>query len=784
LFILISLNIIYIPSNIEAMKNHLTSIIDKAIYLILLLVAGITPLLFLNQTTEFYDMPKLVFLLVATIVLLGLSIFSWILKGKITVTTTPLDAPLLLFLAVILISTFFSGTRFQAIYGDFPSVHGSAVSWAVYIFLYFITVSNLKNLTRIRNFLYVLYASATVVALITLSSFFGIFFPLDLAKGVNFTPTGSTFSTIALLMLLLPLPLVSILNPNKYLPSGLALILFVLFGVTIALIGSTAAYVILLFVFGVSLFVSKNHLTKKGLILFIISAIAIGSTLILAYVPFPGNTTQQLEAAFPKEIQLPIPISWKVSASSFRDAPFFGTGPSSYLFNFTSYKPVEFNLLKYWNFSFGVASNEFLQVLGTLGLLGFFALILLCLVIIKNSNKFLSLTHHDGSENNSQNIILSALAISGLLSIALFAIHATTLTSTVITLFILAVLMMSQESIRNKETEFSMGIKAVTSQNRQFDLLPVVIFIIFLIGAITVLAKTYTAVVADYYHRQALSQANKDGALTYQYLQKAESLNPLIDLYRVDMAQTNFALANAIAVQKGPTKDNPNGSLTDQDKQTIQTLLSQAINEGRASVVISPRSSRNWEVLASVYRNITGVANNALTFSLDAYGKTIQRDPLNPLLRFSVGELYYSIQNYDTAIRFFTDAINLKPDYVNAYYNLVLAYREKGDLQSAKLVAEQGLTLIKKETNPEDYETVFDLIGDLKAKIESLNEAQGSNQASETNAGLKNEKLPSVDVTGLNNPPSISTPSAVKQNPNVNIPKMSPTTSPTPTTTP
>jgi tetratricopeptide (TPR) repeat protein len=762
------------------MKNQLSSIVDGITYVILLAVAAFIPLLFLNSTTEFYDMPKLIFLIAATVALLGLSIFSWIVKGKITISKTPLDIPLILFLAVILISSFFSGTKLQAIYGDFPSVHGSAVSWVCYILLYFVTVANLKTMSRIRNFLYVLFASAAVVAVITIASFFGIFLPIDFAKTVNFTPTGSSFSTIALLMLLLPLPLISVLHPNKYLPTPVAMILSIVFGITIALTGSLATYIILALVFAFCFFISKNHLHKDGFTLFLAAVIVVGLTLTLANVPFPGNKIQQMTSAFPKEIQLPLPISWKVSVSSFRDAPFFGTGPASYLFNFTSYKPVEFNVLNYWNFSFQNATNEFLQDLGTLGIFGFVALLLLCIVIIRNSAKFFSITGNDQGGHNNQHIILPALAVTGLISIAFFFIHANTLVSTVVTMLLLAAFMMSEDSIRSKETHISMGLKASTSQGNQFDLLPVVIFIVFLVGAGFLANKTYAAVSADYYHRQSLLQANKNGTLTYKNLQRAETLNPMIDLYRVDMAQTNFALANAIAVQKGPTKDNPKGSLTTDDRKTIQTLLSQAINEGRASVALSPRSSRNWEVLASIYRNITGVASNALTFSLDAYGKAIQRDPLNPSLRFTVGELYYSLKNYDSAIRFYTDTINLKPDYVNAYYNLAIAYRDKGDVQSAKIVADQTLKLIKKDQNPKDYETVSKLDAELDDKIKSLAEAQ----AKQASTGLKNQNLPNVNVEGLNNPPSVATPSAVKANPSAKIPQVTTTPSPSPTTTP
>src|SRR5205085_1208293 len=141
-------------------------------------------------------------------------------------------------------------------------------------------------------------------------------------------------------------------------------------------------------------------------------------------------------------------------------------------------------------------------------------------------------------------------------------------------------LMASQKSIREKVMHLSMGIKASSGDN-QFDLFPVITFIVLLIAGVFVLFRTYSVVSADYYHRQALVGANKNGSLTYTNLQKAENLNPFIDLYRVDMAQTNFALANALAVQKGPSVANKNGSLTDQDKRTIQTLLSQSINEGR-----------------------------------------------------------------------------------------------------------------------------------------------------------------------------------------------------------
>lgn len=760
------------------MRDQVVSYIDNAITLILLIVAGITPLLFFNQLTEFYEMPKLVMLIVAVILLYGLWIFSWIVKGKIVLTRTPLDFPLLLLLVVVLLSTYFSASHYTSIYGNFPTVQGSAVTYVVYILLYFVTVANLRNLAQIKNFVYILYAGGILVAFVTLLSFFGIFLPFDFARTVNFTPTGSSFSTVALLVLLLPLPLLSLINPNKYMPVPVAAAVTLLFGITVILIGSTPSLVALVIAIGICLFVSKPALIKKNSVYATAPLAVLALVFIFAYLPFRGNALNHQEANFPKEIQLPFTISWKVSATAFRDAPFIGTGPSTYLYNFTEYRPLTFNTLSYWNFTFNTAYDEYLQTLGTLGFFGVLALILLSLIVINNARKNLFFDPADTRSDNTH-ILVPSLAVSGLMTIVVLAIHASTLVSTVSTLFILATLMMSQKSIREKVTELSMGIKASTVDNKQIDLFPVIIFVVFLIAAVPVLYLLVNDVTADYWHRQALNEVPFSGTLTYTDLQKAESLNPTIDLYRVDMAQTNFALANALVIQKGPSKANPKGTLTDADRSTITTLLSQAVNEGRAAAALSPENAQNWAVLGSIYRNIAGVAANALTYSLASYNQAIQLDPSNPLLRMDVGGIYYSARNYDLATRFFTDAANLKPDYANAYYNLAIAYQQNGDLQDAYIVANQTVQLLAQNSpNSVDYKTATALLSSIKQQILKNQPAQTTQQApaAQTNSAIQNKNVGGkVNVNNLNNPPSITPAPTVQPNPNAALPQATPT---------
>jgi len=758
------------------MRHHISAYLDYAITFILFLVAGLTPLLFLNQTTEFYETPKLIFLVVATTLLVGLWIFSWVVKGKIVFTRTPLDIPLLIFLVVVLISTYLSGSRYEALYGNLPRVHGSAVSWVVYILLYFVTVSHLRDLTKIKMFLNVLYGSAVIVAALTLLAFFHAFLPFDFTKAVNFTPTGSTFSTIAFLLLLLPLPILSVITPNRFMPLPLAIVLTILFGITVSLTASIPSLVALLIVFALCFFLSKPHQVRKTLPAFLLTFAVVAVVFLLAYIPFSGNALQQLEANFPKEIQLPFTSSWVVSVTAFRDAPFFGTGPSTYLFNFTTYKPVAFNLLPYWNFSFDTAYNEFLQVLGTLGAFGFIALLYFCIVLLVNSWRNLAVDTQDAQVENTQ-VLLPAMATSGLMAIVLLAIHATTLVSVVVTFFVAAVLMMTQKSIRERVTELSLGLKAATANNRQLDLFPVIIFVVYVIAAVAVLYRTVTMTAADYYHRQALVSANTSGTQAYQDLQKAEQLNPYVDLYRVDMAQINFALANAIVANAKPAADGKI-TLSNQDKQNIQTLLAQAINESRAAVLLSPRSANNWALLGSIYRNISGVAQNALAFSLSAYSNAIQLDPMNPTLRLNVGGIYYITKNNNQAIQFFTDAANLKPDDANAYYNLSIAYRDNGDIADALVVANQTVSLLQSNKNSADYKVAVKLLSDLKIANAKQQKAQTTQQApaSQSNSALQNPNLPKV--SNLNNPPSVTPAPTVQPNPKAGVPQVSPTAAP------
>lgn len=753
------------------MNNKLDNITGGIFKTVLLATMLFLPLIFWNLTTEFYETPKFIALALVIIVLL----ITWGVRllgsGKVTLTRTPLDLPLIIFLLILIISTVFAPAQAVSIIGNMPRVSNGLLASALYILLYFLLISNIKDAATVRRALYLMVVSAIVLSILSLLSFFGAnVMPWGFTKSVSFTPSGSNFSTTALLALSLPILLVSLLrNPQDKLLSFGKLFLssvLALFGATIALTGTFSTYAASSVAIALVLFAVSTSSIRKNLIFLAIPLIVTLMVVISSFVAVGGakNPIYSRVQSFPREVQLPPDTTWKIAISSFRDSPIWGSGPASFLMDFTLNKPLEFNSNKYWNVRFDQGFNEYLQILATLGGAGVLALLLVTLIFIRLALKNLTFPH--------SNIGLS-LAISGIIFFILLTLHPANLVLWTIGIITLALFMVIHKDLTD---EVNIGIAATSRLDKQirlhFTALPTLLLIVLisLAGALAYFGGRFA--LADYHHRNAVNNiALGQGSAAYNELLATEQLNPFVDLYRTDLAQTNYVLANTLALTKGPSQSSPSGTLTDQDKQNIQTLLSQAITEGRVAVVLNPNNPNNWEILGSIYRQISGVAQNALEFSLDSYGHAIQRDPFNPILRVTVGGIYQSVKNYDQAIRFFTDAANLKPDYANAYFNLAVALRDRGNLSDAAVMAEKTISLLDPKSS--DYQVASKLLSDLKAQ-QATGSASASNVVTDQNSSglqneakassaLQNKNLPKLLDQTLSKPVNIATPPAVSK---------------------
>ncbi|MBI4038315.1 O-antigen ligase family protein [Candidatus Daviesbacteria bacterium] len=722
----------------------LTKLLQNINVVFIYILAALLPVFFTPLTTEFYDTGK--FLLLGLVVLLML--FGWglriIAEHKIVIVKTPLDLGLILFLAVAILSTVFSQTPSTALYGLLPKVHGSLLFLASLVLLYFLTTSHIKSIKQIQTILELLLFSGLIMGLVSLLAYFQIYLPYSFAKFSNFSLAGSPVAGTLFLSLLLPIALVQLSysfkpfakNPLERLVTFLYLAFILVATLDIVLVGNLVSWVAALFGVGLTLYF---HL-KKALIVPIALIGLIGLVVaILSYTPTLKDQTPLGKAAqsFQREMQLPFSFSWKISASAFRDSPILGTGPASYSYNFTQYKPIEINRTELWNLRLNTAHNQFLQTWAEEGGTGVLLLILISAIFL-----VMALKHRDGE----------GLALSGMIFLLIMALSPQTVLTQTGGFLIFSLFMVSL-AIKRQTPPTSVDLAG----NSTHFLIPTLVILPFIGIALAGVFFLGKLTLGEVYHRAALvAVAQNKGLDAYNNLVAAERFNSSIDLYRIDLLQTNFALANAIAAQRGPSEASPAGSLTDRDKGNIQTLLQQAIAEGRAAIALAPRSAANWETLALLYRQIQGVATNGLQFSLDSYGRAIFLDPLNPFLRLSVGGIYYQAKNYDLAVRFFDDAVSLKPDYANALYNLAIALRDKGNIQEAIQVTERLIGLLQDKPTSEDYKTASNLLAELREKLPPATQPTQSPPSA-----LEQKNLPKV--LDLPQPEKISTPPAVKK---------------------
>lgn len=753
----------YISMIVDRFKATISLISQLSV--LMLVIA--TPLVVWNQMTDLFELPKFLILLLVTLLLLVSASLTLLADGRLTISRTPLDLPLVMLLVVSIISTFFAQAKWVSILGNFPHLNNSLIFMTTLTLFYFILAAHLKKVSFVKQLPLALLFTGVLVSVVSLLSYFGIPLPFSFAKLQNFTPTGSAFSTTAYLALLLPLPVLELLKPNtdkslvqevnNLFPLNaikpLWAMILGLFLVVIVVIGSSPTYIAAFIAVALTLMSLPQNDVKKSYLYLMVPVASVILVAVLSFVKLPDtiNPLYSRAQSYQRELQLSFVTSWKISVSSFRDAPFWGTGPASYLFDFSTYKPLEFNNTSLWNRRFDTAANEYLGVLATLGGAGFIALLLATVIFV--SMAFKALVWPNTEEGHTLSLG-RFLAVSGITFFVLLALHSSTLVLWIIGIVILASFM----SLFKKTSSLSVlsSLPSGHDASQALESIPGIILMLVLILSAFLLFYTGRFVIADFHHRQALNNVSRGAGIdAYNSLVKAETLNPYVDLYRTDLAQTNFALANTIA--SGRASGTSSATLSDQDKQNIQTLLSQAISEARKATELSPNNPLNWEILGSIYRQIAGVAQNALIFALDSYGRAIQKDPLNPLLRLNAGGIYYSVKNYDLAIRLFSDSIALKGDYANGYYNLAVALKDKGEIKGAIVAAEKVISLV--DNKSEDYRVANNLLTELKSKDQAASNTEAP--AAKTSSALDKKDLPKV--LNLPKPDKIATPEAVKK---------------------
>lgn len=690
-------------------------IIEYGIYALF----AVTPLLFnLSRTlpsSELFEWNKMAFVYGLTIIITTAWICRMIMTRKLLIKRTPFDIPLLLFLFSQILATVFSIDRHVSIYGYYSRFHGGLLSTVSYVLLYYAFVSN-RDLLVFSRLLLFTFSSVVVVIFYGVLEKFGIDAHLWVQDVQNrvFSTFGQPNWLAAYIAVILPLFIHKIIQhvPKqkitlKSIPAHREILLFSVLAIL--------SYICLLFTksrsgflgfwladvliwAGVFYFAKKAGMQssiKRLFIFFHILLVICNFVIRTPFAQYNRFATVDLFNAAPAPIETPSfsdtviqvgvtdsadirRIVWQGAIDIVRDYPLFGTGPETFAFAYYKYRPAAHNLTSEWELLYNRAHNEFLNIAATSGLFGLGTyLLLLATVILWTFKKIWT------SGNFEKQHLLIAL-LAAYISILVTNFFGFSVVVIALFLFLIPALILYQTT----------ALPAAPS-------LPPLTFprnlalLLVGIGGIYFLCIPIRFWIADSFYAQAIQDKRRDALETSrEYIKQALRLRPDEPLYHDERADIASLLASSYWEQGDATHAGE--------------LISEAVAESTSALKTSPQNVNFWKTRTRVFFLLSTVDD---AFTEEALKNILIAQDLAPTdvkIAYNVAVIQGRLGQNAEAIKTLEHAVELKPDYRDAYMALALFYEDAGNTQKAR----ETLELILTRINPDDQE--------VKEKLDNL----------------------------------------------------------------
>ena len=703
-----------------------TKVYNKIIRWAIYILTFLMPLFFLPWTNEVLEFNKQALLIFLTTV----AFVSWMVKilitGRIKWSTNPLNLPLMIFLGFYGLATLFSQYRYGSLMG-FPSHLSEAwINFLCFFALYLVILNNFR-VSQIINLFFVSVSSIFLSAVFAIFHLFGLWdLPWNFAriKSFNLVGTLNSLGILSVFGLVLAVGLLFVLRREKRILK-IALSLFILtFLFVIILLNFWSLWVCLLVSMTVLLALgmlsqrSGYFDDERGLVgpfkpqLLILPMIFLIAALFFLVI----RPVLPLNLNLPFEISPSYQASLDIAFQTLNHKPVFGSGPETFVFDYSKYRSQQINQTTFWNYRFSDTPSQVLTWLSTIGILGVFSflvfvgifiwLILRCLLSKSFKESYWSL-------------ILIVFS-SWLVLLTAFFIYPINMTLNfyfwlAIALSVVLVVKGSKGLERNiiintGRTFLSDAkrIKAVSkigrfsrigtlrfslSDSPRWGLIIIFIFVIIFGLFLTLFyfgAQRYTAEV--YYQKRAKADSLSQASF---WLAKAINLNRFQDLYWRDWSQVLISRAeNELKKLQGNEKGN---QLMDTVRKNVQVWTTNAVNAAKQATEVSSYNVLNWQNRGDIYRRLMGYISGSDEWAIKAYQRAVELEPKNPFLCTQLGLVYrmnadLARKNKDEekandylskAEENLNKAINLKADYWPAHYQLALVYDRQGRLKQA-----------------------------------------------------------------------------------------------------
>lgn len=680
-----------------------------AIYFAVFLV----PLLFLPFTSNVLDFNKQAVL----VVLVLLSLFSWLLKSlieeKITLSLNWFNLAPVVFILTIGLSTIFSAYQYGSFWGWPLTIAASFLSSLALVLFYFLIIHLFREPEEIFGLVLIVVISGLLVSLVALPHILGKFpLPFDFTKSTSFNTVGTVNGLAIFLATLLPLAAsIIFISRSRMIKSLIWLFvivaLFLLLAInfkpawTVLLVGAS-----LILIFGIA----RREVFNLGWLFLpmLLLAVALFATVtrtpIMPTISLPAEVSPSLGTSF--QIALDsvkgsrAPFSW-----------FFGSGPGTFVYDYSSYKPLEINQTQFWNTRFGSASSEFVDRLATTGVFGFLAF--LALIAVAGFLGLKAIISREAKRENFAWVMLTGIFASFVGSVLGFFLYPANLSSSFLFWLILAAILgLVGGKTRSFDLQPAQPVEAVPGKKPKASTPWATVgvsfaFIVVLIASMGIFFVQGQRYFAEVNYVQALTSAgqNKNDPAINSLGKAIQLTGSSQDNYWRDLSQVYLFRINEELQKNDLTKD--------QMSQNVSNLISALVASAKASSDASPKNVANWSIRGYVYTNILGLIQGADEWAIKAYEEAIKLEPNNPFTYTALGQIYAAraddlAQNKDKvkerqdalniAREKFQKAQDLKTDYAPARFQLAMIDIREEKIKDAITKLEETKTIAPFDT--------------------------------------------------------------------------------------
>jgi tetratricopeptide (TPR) repeat protein len=659
-----------------------SNVLDRISFWSLFLLVTLLPVFFIPFSQISIETTKGLLLVLG----LAISIIFWALArfsdGTITFPKSPLILSGLLIVLVTLLSAIFSASPAMSFFGTMFDVGTFWFILSAFLLMIFASII-FGNRTNARILLLGVIASFGVVLLFQTLRFF---FPVGLSLGIfgnklgNLVGSWNTLGIYAGLSVLISLFVLEFFTVSTIGKAFLS-VLMALSVLIVAAVNFTFVWIILgifsliIFVYKTSFMASSNRTEGQKVPFPAYSfAIVMVSLLFFTSGQFIGQFIPSHFGLSNTEIGPSFQGTYVATKEVIKQSPVLGTGPNTFGQAWALYKLPAVNSTAFWNVSFNAGSGLLPTLTTTTGILGILAWVLFLVLFLYVGFRSIFNTMKNGFNPEMAVFFIAALY----LLIASF-FYFTGGAMFLLALAFAGVFLGIRSTAGEAPSQISWHFLNDHRKSFFFILAVVVVVIITAAGSFRYVAR-FTSI--PYFQKAVAAQNVPDAEAS---IQRAVSLYPN-DLYLRTYAQIYLAKLNTL-VAKGT-------SMTDADKTSLQTTLSQAVNSAVLAVQFNSKNYLNYMVLGGVYSTGASLGvTDAYDKAVEAYKAAMALNPKNPSIQLALARVSIIAKKTKDAETYAMASLALKPNYIDGLIAMSQISKLEGNSKDAISYAEKALAL-------------------------------------------------------------------------------------------